>query len=54
MRAETEVRPVARKRGGQWVDVMCRLIYEVSWKPELSGESKWCWRLVRIEEPTDR
>jgi hypothetical protein len=54
MRTETDVRLVARLRGGQWVDIMCRLIYEVSWKSELRGESKWCWRLVRIEELADR
>lgn len=50
MRMETEVRPVNRLRAGSWVEVLCRLVYEVSWMPELHGESKWRWRLVQIEE----
>jgi hypothetical protein len=50
MRTETDVRPIARLREGLWVNVLCRLVYEVNWMPELSGESKWCWRLVQIEE----
>jgi hypothetical protein len=44
------VRLVARLRGGRWVDVLCRVVYEVSWKPELATEPKWCWRLLQIEE----
>jgi hypothetical protein len=50
MRIETDVRPVVRLRAGRWVEVLCRLFYEVNWMPELSCEPKWCWRLVRIEE----
>jgi len=50
MRTETEIRPVARLRGGRWADVLCCLVYEVSWMSELSGEYKWRWHLVRIEE----
>jgi hypothetical protein len=50
MRMEIDIRPVARLRAGHWVNVVCRLIYEVSWMPELAGEFKWRWRLVRIEE----
>ena len=50
MRTETEIRPVARLRAGRWADVLCCLVYEVSWMAELSGEYKWRWRLVRIEE----
>jgi hypothetical protein len=50
MQIKTDVRLVARLRGGRWVDVLCRVVYEVSWKPELANEPKWCWRLLQIEE----
>jgi hypothetical protein len=50
MRTEIDVRTVARLRAGCWIDVLCRLIYEVKWMPELSSEPKWRWKLVRIEE----
>jgi hypothetical protein len=50
MQIKTDVRLVARLRGSGWADVLCRLVYEVNWRPELAGESKWCWRLLQIEE----
>ena len=50
MRTETEVRILDRMRGGCRKSVLCRLVYEVSWMPELRDEPKWRWQLTRIEE----